>query len=227
MLRIEKSVINITMIRTSDIVLDILKSDELALETLRAGLLNLSAYADKIHKQVENTNLKPVKRGTIVVSLSRIAQNLPKTSPLSPEIQITNLSFKSGLVALTYPKTLDLQRRISVLTPFQITLNELIALVEGISEVTLIVSEEARDKIVKQIGMKTNSEHVNLVAITARFPKELTDTPNVYYGLLSKLASKRIQVVEVISTDIEFTIVVKKEDLELSISAFNTYFTKK
>ena len=50
------------MIKITDTVLDLISADELALEAMRAGLLNYSAYADKIHSQVENLTKKPVKK---------------------------------------------------------------------------------------------------------------------------------------------------------------------
>ena len=57
------------MIKASETVENILLKDELALESLRAGILNLSAYAQKIHPEVVRQALKPVRKGTIVVAL--------------------------------------------------------------------------------------------------------------------------------------------------------------
>ncbi len=91
------------MLKVTDTVLDLISADELALEALRAGFLNYSAYADKILPQVENLTKKPVQKGTIVVAISRIAKNASKlTSPLKPDVVLTDLSIKSSKNSSTH-----------------------------------------------------------------------------------------------------------------------------
>lgn len=215
------------MIKVTDTVLELIESDELALETARAGLLNLSAYADKILPQVENSAKKPVKKGTIVVALSRIIKNNHSSvASLKPDIQLSDLSIKSSLCALTYEKTADLQRRIAVLHPFQISITDLLTITEGPTEITLIVSDKAKEKIMKQMRVKPKQETDNLVAVTAAYNKEFTNLPNLHFVLLSALAAKRIQIIEIISTFTETTFIVKKEDMEQTLKALNFYFNR-
>ncbi len=216
------------MFKITDSVLDLIQSDELALEAMRAKLLNFSAYADKIHSQVENLTKKPVQKGTIVVVLSRIAKNSAALSaPLKPNIKLTDLAIKSSLCALTYEKTADIQRKIAVLHPFQISISDLFTVTEGPTEVTLVLSEKSREKIIKEFGAKPKSEVGNLVAITVQYSKELADTPNLHFVLLNSLASKRIKIVEVISTYTETTFFVEQTQMEEAIKALNTYFAEK
>ena len=215
------------MLKVTDTVLELIKADELALESARAKLLNFSAYAEKIHPLVENLTKKPVQKGTIVVALSRIAKSKDLvSSQFKPDIKLTNLSIKSSLSALTYQKTADIQRKISVLNPFQISLGDLFSLTEGPTEVTLILSENAKDKLIKQLATNPISEKENLVAITAQFDPKYADTPNNFFVLFSALAAKRISIVEVISTYKEISFIVNKENMESALSALNVYFSK-
>lgn len=215
------------MLKITDTVLELIESDELALEAARAGLLNLSAYAGKIQPQVENLTKKPVQKGTVVVALSRIVKNAKNSIPaLKPEVKLSDLSIKSSLSALTYDKTVEIQRRIAVLHPFQISTSDLLSITEGPTEVTLIVTEKSKEKIAKEMGIKAKSEIADLVAVTVAYKKELAQTPNLHFVLLSSLASKRIQIIQIISTFTETTFVVKKEDMEETIKSLNTYFSK-
>ena len=215
------------MIKVTDTVLDLISADELALEAMRAGLLNYSAFADKIHSQVENLTKKPVQKGTIVVAISRIAKNTASvTLPLKPDVKLTDLSIKSSLSALTFEKSLDIQRKIAVLTPFQLSTQDLFTVTEGPTEVTLIISEKAKDKIIKEFATKPKSETNNLVAITVQFSENLAKEPNLHFVLLSSLAAKRIQIIEIVSTFTETTFIIKKENMEEAIKALNTYFNK-
>lgn len=216
------------MIKITDVVANLIESDELALESLRAGLLNLSAYADKIHSQVENITYKEVQKGTIVVALSRISKNLSDLTPtLKPEVKLSNLSVKSALSAITFEKTPDIQRKVAVLHPFQLTTDDLFAVSEGPSEVTLICHEKSKEKILKHFIVKPKSEFSDLVAITAEFPKEYANTPNIYFVVIGALAAKRINIIEIVSTLNETTFLISKDDLEEAVGALNLYFGKR
>lgn len=213
------------MIKVTDVVLEVLEADELALEAMRAGLLNFSAYADSIQKRIEKTTLKPVQKGTIVVALSRIAKNPSlKAAPLKPEVKLTDLSIRSSLCALTYEKTADMQRKVAVLHPFQIAPHELFTIAENPTEITLVVGQKAKEKITKQFDAKPKGAIDNLVAITVQYQEELASTPNTHFVLLSALAAKRIALIELVTTFTETTFVLKKEDMEKAMKVLNSYF---
>ncbi len=214
------------MIKVTDVVLDLIQTDELALESLRAGLLNLSAFADKIHQRVENATKKPVQKGTIVVALSRITKHLPSAASLIPDISLTNIGIKSSLTVITYKKTVDTQRKISVLNPFLLPINDLFSVTEGPEEITVICSDRSKEIVLKNIGSKPEAEINGLVAVSVAFDKKYLDTPNVIYTLLSTLATKRINIYELVSTYTELSFIIKKEDMETAIKAMNVYFNK-
>ncbi|HSX39989.1 MAG TPA: hypothetical protein VLF68_00040 [Candidatus Saccharimonadales bacterium] len=216
------------MISVSQAISDILQSDEVALEAMRAGLLNLSAYAKTIQKTVEKTTFKDVQKGTIVVALSRLAKNVKSlATPLKPEVLVTDLSIKSSLGALTYEKTADIQRKIAVLSPFQLTTSDIFTITEGPTEITLIIAEKAKDKVIKEFKTKAKSQVDDLVAVTVQYKEELANTANLHFALLSGLAAKRIHIIEIVSTFTETTFVVKREDMEKTINVLNIYFHKK
>ncbi len=217
------------MIKVTDTVLDLIQTDELAQGALRAGFLNLSAYAQKIHQQVENATKKPVQKGTIVVALSRISRNLPDTPLLNPDVTLTNLSIKSALTALTYKKTADMQRKISVMNPFVLGVNELFAVTEGQEEITIICSDQVKDLFKRHAGLsiKPKSEFNSVIAITASLNEADLQTPNILYTLLRALALKKINIIELVSTYSEISFIVKKEDMEVTLSALNVYFANK
>jgi len=214
------------MIKVSDVVAEMLSSDEVALEAARTGLLNLSAYADKIHKKVEKTSIKPVKKGTIVVALSRVTKQLPKTPSLTPDIQLENLRFTSSLSVLSFEKTADTMRKISVLNPFLLPVNDLFAITEGPTEVVVICSDKSKDFILKHIGIVPTAEKNSLIAVSAQLDQKAIELPNSIFTLFHALAAKRIRIVELISTHSEVSFVIEQSNLEKAISALNMYFSK-
>ncbi len=214
------------MINVSLKVGEIIWRDEVALEALRGGLLNLSAYADTIHKEVETLTHKEVKRGTIVVALARMRGELAKVPPLSPAIEITNISTKSGLNAYTYEKTLDIQRKIAMLHPFLLPLNDLFSITEGPSEITIVFADKSKKLINKHFSINPIIDYHDVVAISVQFPEKYADVPNFLYAVFSKLATLRINLWEVVATHTEISFIVKKEDMTGVMETFNVYLLK-
>ncbi len=214
------------MIKVTNITQDLLEADNIAFESLRLGLLNLSAYAAKIRPQVEELTKKPVQKGTIVVALSRLADKIGKANYQSPVIKISDLSVKSSLCVLTYEKTVDLLRKIAVLHPFQITTSDIFTVVQGLTEVALVVTQKSRDKIEKQLGVKPLTENEDVVAVTVGFSQELARVPNINNILQSFLSVKKIEVIQAISTFAETTFIINKEDLEKTVQTLNLHFSK-
>lgn len=215
------------MLKVTDTVLEIIQSDELAKEALEAGLLNLSAYAEKIQRNVENSTKKPVKKGTIVVALSRITKHLPKTGSLMQKVSLTNIGIKSSLTVLTYKKTVDTQRKISVMNPFLLPINDLFSVTEGPEEITIICTDRSKNIILKNLGLKPKAEFNDLVAVSVAFNEKSASVPNIIYTLVSALATKRINIMEIVSTYTELSFIINKEDMESAIKALNIYFSKK
>ena len=88
------------MIKIKDVVKEIVLKDEEILYPLTHKLLNLSAYAKKIKKQVEEKSFKEMQTQGIVVALSRIQKELEEQEPLLQEVVINNISTKSPLSEL-------------------------------------------------------------------------------------------------------------------------------
>jgi len=69
------------------------------------------------------------------------------------------------------------------------------------------------EKLVEESFRKEKliSEKTNLSSITIRLPKNNTEISGIYYFILKKIAWAGINIVEIISTTNEFTLVVSEE----------------
>ena len=214
------------MLKVADAVTQVIQNDQTALESFREGILNLSAYAEKIHPSIEKLVYKNVKKGTIIVALSRLSKTSLKSGLLKPNIQIDHLNTRFPLTSFTYQKTFDTQRRVATLNPYLVTPADLFGIMEGETEIVIICSEKAVDLIKDHIGVIPKRETSGLVAITVQFPENLNLTPNVLYALLSTLAVHKISVVNILPTLDEISFIIEKNHLEQAISAFNMYTLK-
>lgn len=212
------------MLSVTNTVLDILTKDETGLEACIEGILNYSAYADKIHSLVEKNTLKTVKKGTIVSALSRIAQNKLKDIPsYKPNIKIHNLNVKSPIYILVYDKTADVQRRVSTLNPFLVNPTDIFSVTEGTAEILLSCSEKSREFIKKHIGIIPKKEFENVAAITAQFSEEQSNMPNLLHVLFTALGHKRINLLYVVSGYTEISFLVDKKDMEETIRTLDEF----
>jgi aspartokinase len=89
----------------------------------------------------------------------------------------------------------------------------------GVNESTIITSKSVSERI-KTIFSAENlkSQTSDLASITIKLPTVNTEISGVYYFILKHLAWEGINIVEVISTSNEFTVVVKSDDIDSAFS---------
>ncbi len=213
------------MIKISSVVSNILQGSETQMEAMRSGVLNLRAYARQIHPLVEGVTFKPVKIGTIVVALSRLRDSIDNIESIHPNITLEELNIKSPLTDITYEKSAEAVR---LAHSFSQQLEELnghfFTMTQGIDEITFIVSGDLKKKLISHFTTKPKAIFEELVGVNVRFSEEYLKHPNVIYSILSRLAAKRINVIEIVSTYTELMIVVEKEEMEGAIAQLNTLF---
>ena len=217
------------MIKVSDVVREITLSSEIALSALSDGYLNLSAYAKLIKPEVERRARKPVSVGSIVVALSRLAGSLKAQEPLLPEVQLENLSVKSGLVEITFDKTRENRDRIEQL--FQdksFAAADFFTLTHGIGELSIVVPEGLKNSVLALYkDQKPKLILGNLASLTVRFDERYLWIPNVIYALLRPLALNRVDVIEIVSTFTELTFLLNQRDLNSAFVTINQVFQGK
>lgn len=216
------------MIKISEIVSETIQRDEIALEAFRMGILNLSAYANKIQASVSEKAYKPVSKSAIVTALSRMKEGVDKIPPLRPVVKIEDMSIKSPLVELSFEKTAKAVQLASKLDSKSLLKDSFYTIIYGVGEISLICSENLERKILKHFNIEPKGRYRNLVAVTTRFiEQDYIEIPNMIYALVSALASKRINIIEIVSTFTEISFIVRKDDMGDTIEVLKQFFIKK
>jgi len=203
------------MLRISEKLKEILESDQEAYIACQRGLLNLSAYAREIKKDLERQVKKTVNLKSVIVALSRLKRRLGKIPSLGKiSEQHFQLSLHSNLAELTYEKT---AANLAVLKEVyqQLASNQqtYLTATQGLGEITIIGETQAL--AILQNHLKASRplfKKNDLAGITVKFPASLIDTPNLIFFLLKKLAIKKINIIELISTFTEITFIVERKD---------------
>jgi aspartokinase len=85
----------------------------------------------------------------------------------------------------------------------------------GVTETTIIVSQSISDKISTLLVKERLKSHTkDLASITVKLPSVNSEVYGIYYYLLKHLAWEGLNIVEVVSTANEFTVVVKQDHVD-------------
>ncbi len=208
------------MISIADALNDIIKSYPLIEEGLSKGIINYSAFAREVSPQIEKRLYKPVKQGAIVMALKRISDSLSRDKKKNQSLDLTDLTVRSNLSELTFQNSENLPEKTrQLLNAVSLKRDVVCTLSEGIRETTFIVSSEITGDV-KRIfkGEALVSEIKALSSITIRLPKEVVYIPGVYYQILKMLAFENINVIEVLSTYTELTVIIETKDIDRAFS---------
>lgn len=211
------------MVTIPHAVEEIIKTKPFLESALVDGLINLSALARQLKPNIEERMGKEINEGAVVMALNRLVPRLTKTSNAKIDNVVKNIGdiiVRSDLTDITFHNSSTLfEKQAILLERIKDKNNIFCTLSQGIDETTIIISS-AYSKSIEQIfiGEKMISRADNLSSITVKLPMSNSYSPGIYYYIFKKLAWEDLNVIEVISTSNEYTIVVDDKDIDLAFS---------
>jgi len=211
------------MITISETVKDLLTQLPFLEEALSDNLVNVSSLARKLLPDIEKKLKKPVKEGAVIMAINRLAPNYYHKINIGIKDFVTHLgdfTVRSDLVDYTYANTESLRKKQSIiLNQLENQSGVFYTFSQGVNETTIIVSN-SQETLMDEL-FKTEiliSKKTDLATITMGLPVENTEISGFYYFILKNLAWEGVNIMDVISTTNEFTIVVKEEDTTRAFS---------
>lgn len=209
------------MIKIQDVVRDIVYNEEEALYSLSMGYMNLSAYAKRIQKEVEDKTKKDVKTTGIVVALSRAQKQLKKVHPLVQDIKINNITAKSPLSEIVFEKTpIVLSKLSSMYEKIKTTNDDFLTMTLSTSEITVICSDRIKDSVLKHFKDKPRMIESGLASIGISIDPKYYPMPNITFSLIRRIAKKRIPLSETITTHTEIIFIFPQKSLSEVLDLF-------
>jgi hypothetical protein len=210
------------MIKIQDVVKEIVFSDEDFLSALANGYANLSAYAKKIQKTVEQQSKKEVKTSGIVVALSRLSSQIKNIHPLIQEVKINNITTKSPLSEIVYEKNADtLSKLTAMYGKVKKGTDDFFTMTLSTNDITVICSDKIRLEIEKKLFDKPLMKEEGLACIGLSLDPKYYHLPNITFSLIRRIARKRIPLAETITTRSEIIFVFNKKYLGEIVSLFS------
>ncbi len=210
------------MISTAEAVKEILQRSFFIEEALALGIINLSSLARYLKPDIEEVLKKKVEIGAVVMALKRHSlqikggdRSIHKWLGRCPDILV-----RSNLVELTYANSE------SLLTAEKQFISEVegrqgvfFTFTRGLYETTIIAGRNLKDKIIKDFRReKLVKSYEDLSAVSLQLAEDTALVPGVYSFILKALFLRGINVMEVVSTLNEFTIILEEGSADLAFS---------
>jgi hypothetical protein len=188
-------------------------------EAMTEDLINISALARKLKPEIEQIIGKEVKEGAIVMAIKRMTPGLYHRL----NIKITNVMgdigdflVRSNLIDYTFENSESFKsKQVELINEISKDNDSFFALCRGITETSFIVHAQNKntiERIFKNDILKSLT--LDLASVTIKLPKINTEIYGIYYYILKHLAWEGINIIQIVSTSNEFTVILKQEDID-------------
>jgi len=187
--------------------------------TLADGLINMTSLARKILPEVESELNKEINPGAVVMAIKRLAPTLEFQINHKVRDVISNLgdiTIRSKLGDYTFKNSGSLTSSQTNFLKEMTQANDLFYTVSrGVNETTFVISEKYSELFLDHFrNEKLIASKKDLSSLTISLPEENYKLAGIYYYIFRDLAWAGINILEVISTTNEFTLVVDDKNVE-------------
>jgi len=184
-------------------------------EAISKGIASYGSIAKQLKPDIEKELGKKVEHFAIIAALRRYAQKVDeKFKEITFNADTSEVNLKSNIIDINVQKTQDLfdkLKRFYDIVRFE--KGDVIHIIYGRNSVTILTNERYREKIFNFLqNQKINKIEENLVALSFTIGKKLVDTPGVLFRISRSFAWENINIIEIISIDLEITFIIEEKD---------------
>ena len=208
---------------THVIVEEIIKKSPFLEEALAEGIINLSSLSRQIKPEIDEQLNKDVQIGAIVMALKRLSPKFDPNLKIRVKKVINKLgdiTVRSKITYYTFENSETIvDKQAELLKGLKGKKDIFFAFSQGVYETSLILSDSEHNDIDSLFkSEQLVQETAGLSSITIKLPSENADVSGIYYFILKKIAWEGINILDIISTFHEFTIIVNDESVDKAFS---------
>jgi hypothetical protein len=211
----------------SKLVEELIHKSPFISEALTEDLINVSALARKLQPEICSILNEDIKEGAVVMAIKRLSPdiyqrvNIKITQVIGDIGELVvrrNLSeFTFSNSDLLYEKQTALMHRLKNEDP------EFLTISRGVNETTIITNHKYSEIVsVFFDGEEIKTTHKEIAAITIKLPSVKSDVYGFFYYILKQLAWYGINIIEIVSTSHELSIVMNESDTEKALKILNS-----
>ena len=183
-------------------------------DCLKNGLINYSSLSRQIASEL-SLNLKN-NFDAVLIACRRLKRKLKNEDIFESKIlkilKQSKIEIKNKIIAIVLEKDIFFGNLLSLEKEIK-KKREIFRIIEGISAITIITTEDFLELIKKYFKNKIILENRNLAEITIKSSREIETTPGTYAYMCSLLGEHNINIVETLSCFTDTIFLVKEEDV--------------
>ncbi len=199
----------------SKIVKEIVRDQPYLLEAINRGIIHFGNLSAELRPKIEEILQKKVTDSSIIMALRRYANEVQEQYEKEGNRRLyCEITMKTNICDFNVVKSPSLLQLIpSFYNQVDLNRGDFLNVTVSNHEISIVVSRKHFDAIKKKLkGEEILEAKSDLVALTIVFDGDFFNTPGITYQILQSLAWKNINILEIISTMTELTLVINKED---------------
>lgn len=216
------------MITISQAVESVLNRKPFILDALNDNIINFSLLASFLKPDLERILQKKINNGAVIMAIRRfkVVNDIGLSKKIEEQVKdIGDILVRSNLADYTFRNSETLlknqQKLLEIITYKK---DFFYTVTQGVYETTFILSDRIKDEIPSIFeGEKLLSSSYGLSSITIKLSEGNTEQPGLYYYIFKKLAWNGINILEVVSTSNEVTILLKDQDIDKAFSVIKQF----
>ncbi len=214
---------------TTDALHTVLARTPFIRHALSLGLVNISSLARHIKEDVEEMAFRDLTDSAIISALQRYADNLEKSSSgdFSFNKHIGSINVHSDICEITVSNSRTLNQALLKITEEVTNYRDtFFTYIKGSWQTTLIFEHELQQKVEQAVVEEDIVySYKSLAKITVQLKNNHLEIPGIIAHILQLLAWNNINLIEVLSTSDELTVVVLSKDASAAFSVLNGLIT--
>jgi len=217
------------MVTVSHIVNKLVDEKVYLQEAIGKGIASYGSVAKHLKPEIEKELRKEVAHYAIVAALRRYAEKLDVKFK---EIKFTNnnseVNLKTNIIDINVLKTpglFDKLKRIYDIIKFD--KGDILHIIYGRNTASIITNERYKNQICKFLQNERIIDiKEELVALSFAIDKKLVSTPGVLFQIVRNFAWENINIIEIISIDLEMIFIVSEKDAVTGYKALKRLITE-
>lgn len=204
------------MVTISHVVSKLIDENIYLQEAIGKGIASYGSVAKKLKAEIEAELSKEVAHYAIVAAIRRYAERMEiKFKDIKFDAESSEVNLKTNLIDITVLKTHGLFDKLKhIYDIISFDQGDLLHIIYGRNSVNIVTNERYKDKILNFLQHeKVVKVQEKLVSLSFSISKRLMETPGVLFKILRDFAWENINIIEVISIDLEISLIVSEKNV--------------
>lgn len=219
------------MVTIAHIVEKVVREQPLLEDAILRDIVSYAKAAEYVKPDVEKELRKPVKHGAIVMALTRLSEKLQESGKETfgnEHLSGIEMSLRSDMMEITIlksQKSFDAIRKLYGIVDF--SSGDVLNVIQGNHEITIVASKKYEKRLDEELRFEKVTNRIRaLSSLSIKFPKKFVETPGFFSLVTRHLAWHGVNIIEIVSTYTELTLVLKDEEVTKAYGVLQELFKK-